>query len=151
MIRIEAEVDNYKWKRKIKNPRLYLQKKINKISNLFHFLKNKSVNISFLLTNSSRMRKLNNKYRKINKITDVLSFPSYNKHDLKKIKSEQVFLGDVVICYEIINSRSKFGNFNLEFDKTWIHGILHLLGYDHVKNKEYKKMSNLEKKFIKII
>ena len=151
MIKVDAEIDNYKWKRKIQNPRLYLQKKINKISNFFSFFKNKTVNISFLLTNSLRIKKLNNKYRKINKTTDVLSFPSYNRFDLKKIKDSKIFLGDIAICYEIINFRSKYSNFNLEFDKIWIHGILHLLGYDHIKYKDFKKMLSLEKKFIKII
>ena len=80
------------------------------------------------------MRKLNYEFRKKNKPTDVLSFPlSYNK-----------YIGDIAISYEIINKRSKLTNFFLEFDKMWVHGYFHLIGYDHKKLKDFKKMKKKE-------
>ena len=80
------------------------------------------------------MRKLNYRFRKKNKPTDVLSFPlSYNK-----------YIGDIAISYEIINKRSKLTNFFLEFDKMWLHGYFHLIGYDHKKLKDFKKMKKKE-------
>ncbi len=85
------------------------------------------------------MKKLNFKFRKKNKITDVLSFP------FNCTKKQNVYIGDIAIGYEIINKRSKVSDFNYEFDKTWIHGYLHLIGHDHKKNKEYKKMQKKEK------
>jgi probable rRNA maturation factor len=70
---------------------------------------------------------------------------------LKLIKEKNIYIGDIAISYEIINSRSKKNSFFLEFDKVWIHGFLHLFGYDHIKNKDYFKMEKIEKKFLNSI
>ena len=69
----------------------------------------------------------------------MLSFPQ------KGLFKNQNYIGDLAISFEIINKRSKKTNFFNEFDKIWVHGYLHLIGYDHKKNKEYKKMHNKEK------
>jgi len=84
------------------------------------------------------MKKLNFKFRKKNKTTDILSFP------LKYLKNKKLYIGDIAISYEIINQRSKLSNFSVEFDKIWIHGFLHLIGYDHKKLKDFKKMQKKE-------
>ena len=89
------------------------------------------------------MKNLNKKYRKINKPTDVLSFPLN-----MKIKSK-IYLGDIAISYEIIKNRSKRTNFFLEFDKMWIHGYLHLIGYDHKRLNDFNKMLRKEKLILK--
>ena len=136
MIKAEIVVDFPKWKTKIKNPSLYLKKKIKKLS-LLKSLKKKNFQFTLLLTNKTIIKKLNKKFRKKNKETDVLSFP-IKSHFNKDYK------GDIAICYEIINLRSKKTNFNIEFDKMWIHGLLHLLGYSHFKQKDYKKMLRRE-------
>ena len=91
------------------------------------------------------MKKLNKKFRKKNKPTDVLSFPSFLKKKFKHNNEKNMYIGDIATCYEIINVRSKKTNFFLEFDKVWVHGLLHLLGYNHIKNKDYFKMSKIEK------
>ena len=138
MIKANVVVDFPKWKKKIKNPKKYLNNKIKKLQKILSF-KNKNQEFSILLTSSHKMKKLNNKFRKKNKITDVLSFP------LKNIFKSNIYIGDIAISFEIINKRSSISNFNYEFDKMWIHGYLHLIGYDHKKNKEYKKMIKKEK------
>ena len=97
------------------------------------------------------MKYLNNKFRNKNKITDVLSFPFYRLHEYKKTKVKKIYLGDVALSYEIINKRSRNSNFNLEFDKMCVHGLLHLLGYNHKKNKDFKKMKKIEDKILKKI
>ena len=97
------------------------------------------------------MKKLNKKFRNLNKPTDVLSFPFFSLNDLKSNKEKNFYIGDIAISYEIISSRSKKNNFFNEFDKVWIHGLLHLLGYDHIKNKEYFKMNSIEKKILNSI
>ena len=61
---------------------------------------------------------------------------------------KKIYLGDIATSYEIIKSRSKKNNFLLEFDKAWIHGLLHLMGYNHVKNRDYFKMNKIEKKIL---
>ena len=68
-----------------------------------------------------------------------------------KISITKIYLGDIAISFEIINRRSKNSNFNLEFDKTWIHGYLHLFGYDHKKVRDYKVMKKMEEKILKIL
>tara|TARA_B000000557_G_scaffold126990_1_gene102997 strand:- start:285 stop:719 length:435 start_codon:yes stop_codon:yes gene_type:complete len=141
MIKAEIVVDFPKWRTKIKSPNLYFKKKIRKISKIKSF-KKKNFQFTLLLTNKTFIKKLNKKFRKKNKATDVLSFP-IKSHFNKNYK------GDIAVCYEIINLRSKKTNFNIEFDKIWIHGLLHLFGYNHVKFKDYKKMLKKEQDILK--
>ena len=148
MITVNVEVSNKLWFKKISNPKKYLKEKVKKISKVVSFFNKKNVTFTILLTNSLKMKKLNKKFRLINKSTDVLSFPFYSPRDLKLLKKKKIYIGDIAISYEIINSRTKKNNFFLEFDKVWIHGILHLIGYDHIKNKDYLKMNQIEKKVI---
>jgi len=148
MIKVNVEVDNKSWHKKIKNPKRYFNKKLKKISKIVKFFKGKNIIFTILLTSSLNMRKLNKKFRNRNKSTDVLSFPFLPSKNLKFIKQKKFYIGDIATSYEIINSRSKKNNFLLEFDKAWIHGLLHLMGYNHVKNKDYFKMNKIEKKIL---
>ena len=138
MTSVDIVLDHYLWKKKIKNPKIYIKKKLLKLNKLKLF-KNKSKNCAIFLTNNKKMKELNKKFRNKNKPTDVLSFPFDNK-----TKHKKKYLGDIAIGYEIINKRSKNSNFFLEFDKMWIHGYLHLLGHDHKKKKDFMKMKKLE-------
>ena len=151
MINVNVEVNNKPWLKKIRNPKKYLNKNLKKISKTVIFFKKKNINFTLLLTNSINMKKLNKKFRKANKATDVLSFPSFSKKNLKSLKVKKIYIGDVAVSYEIVNSRSRKNNFLKEFDKIWVHGLLHLIGYDHIKNKDYNKMNRLEKRILKII
>ena len=148
MIKVNVEVNSKPWLKKIKNPKKYFNKKLKKISKLIKFFKGKNITFTILLTNSFNMKKLNKKFRKRNKSTDVLSFPSLSPKSLKVMKKKNFYLGDIATSYEIINSRSKKKNFLNEFDKVWIHGLLHLVGYDHVINQDYFKMSKIEKRIL---
>ncbi len=138
MIKANVILDNIKWKNKIENLENYFKKKLLKLSKQPYF-KSKNQEFSILLTNNKKMKDLNFKFRKKNKPTDVLSFPLKNK-----IKSK-TYIGDIAISFEIINERSKISNFQIELDKMWIHGYFHLIGYDHQKNLDYKKMLKKEK------
>ncbi len=150
MINADVVVENKLWNKKIKNPSNYIKKKIKKISK-FNSLKKRRFSLTILLTGNSKMKYLNKKFRNKNKTTDVLSFPNLGIVDLKKRTNTKTYLGDIALSYEIINRRSKTSNFDLEFDKVWIHGYLHLLGYDHKKIKDYKVMKKIENKIIKIL
>jgi len=151
MIKVNVEVDKKSWHKKIKNSKIYFSKKLKKVSKSIKFIRKKNIIFTILLTNSTTMKKLNKQFRKINKPTDVLSFPSFSKEKLKYLKKKKIYIGDVAVSYEIINSRSKTNDFFLEFDKVWIHGLLHLIGYDHIKKKDYIKMFKLEKKILNLI
>ena len=150
MINADVVVENKLWKKKIKSPSKYIKKKIKKIFK-FNSLKRRRFSLTILLTDNSKMKYLNKKFRNKNKITDVLSFPNLEPTDLKKKTNTENYLGDIALSYEIISRRSKDSNFNLEFDKMWIHGYLHLLGYNHKKFKDYKIMKKTEDKILKIL
>ena len=151
MIKANVEVNSKSWHKKIKNPKKYFSKKLKKVSKIVKFFKGKNVTFTILLTNSVNIKKLNKKFRNCNKPTDVLSFPFLSSNNLKLTKQKKIYLGDIATSYEIINSRSKKNNFLLEFDKVWVHGLLHLMGYNHVKNKDYFKMNRIEKKILNSI
>ena len=142
MIKANVISGNSNWKRILKKPDDYLRKRLKILSKTSSF-KSKKHEFSILLTNDKEMKNLNYKFRKKNKTTDVLSFPI-------KIKNKQMlYVGDIAISYEIIKERSKKTNFSLEFDKVWIHGYLHLIGYDHKKINEFKKMFRKEKSILR--
>ena len=151
MIKVNVEVNSKSWHRKIKNPKRYFNKKLKKISKIVKFFKGKDITFTILLTSSLNMRKLNKKFRNRNKPTDILSFPFLPSNNLKFIKQKKFYIGELAASYEIINFRSKKSNFLLEFDKVWVNGLLHLIGYNHVKNKDYFKMNKIEKKILNSI
>ena len=137
MIKIHVVVDSLKWKKKIKDIESYFKLKQKKFNTFFN--SSKKINeFTIFLTTNVKMKNLNNKFRKINKPTDVLSFPLNIKLD------RNTYLGDIAICFEIVNKRSKESFFDHELDKMWIHGYLHLKGYNHVKNTDFKKMFKKE-------
>ena len=150
MIKVNVEINNKSWLKKIKNPKKYLNNKLKKISKIVPFFKGKNITFTILLTNSLNIKKLNHKFRKCNKPTDVLSFPFFSLKNLKLAKKKKLYIGDIATSYEIINHRSKKNNFFLEFDKVWIHGLLHLVGYNHVKDRDYFKMNKMEKRIINL-
>ena len=143
MIKANVILDYSKWKNKIKNPKNYIKKKLKKFSKIPNF-QTKKQEFSILLTNSKKMKSLNSKFRKKNRTTDVLSFPTKDF-----IINNNIYIGDIAICYEIINKRSKTSNFFLEFDKMWIHGYFHLIGFDHKKLKDFKNMAKKENLVLK--
>ena len=120
MIKINVVINFPKWEKKIKNLNNYFKSKEKKFNNNFNSSKTIK-EFTIFLTNNSTMKNLNKKFRKINKSTDVLSFPLNIK-----LKSN-IYLGDIAISYEIVNKRSKKSSFDHELDKMWIHGYLHLI------------------------
>ena len=151
MIKANVEIDNKSWHKKIKNPKKYFNKKLKIISKMFNLFKNKNIIFTILLTNSLKIKKLNKKFRKKSKPTDVLSFPYFSFKNFKSVKEKKIYIGDIAVSYEVIYSRSNKNNFILEFDKVWIHGLLHLVGYNHIKNKDYFKMNKFEKRILNLI
>ncbi len=107
---------------------------------------NSDFDLTFL--NPEEMKKLNRKYRKKNKVTDVLSFPLQVGKGARK---DGIFLGDVVICVEKAYAQAKeFGKTNFEeIVFLLVHGFLHLLDYDHERGiKEEKQMQKLERQLM---
>ena len=152
MIKINVITNNKDWLNYIKRPNNYLDKKIKKINLEEKKLKKNNIFCTLLLSGNKEIKHLNQKFRKKNKITDVLSFPFYKKKDLnKKLKKEkELYLGDIIINLNKIKNRNIKKNFEIEFNRLWIHGLVHLFGHDHKKDKDFKKMRQVEKKYFKL-
>ena len=102
-----------------------------------------------MLSNNKNIQKLNKLFRKKNKPTDILSFPL-----TKKVRvSKQAYLGDIIISYNFINKPKSLTTklFKEKVIKIFIHGFLHLLGFDHKKNKDYIKMLKEEGQIYKSV
>ena len=152
MIKINVITDNRKWSLFLKNPSSYIDRKINNYNFKDKKYKKKKIYCTLLLSKDKEIRFLNKKFRKKNKTTDVLSFPFHNKKELKKKlnKKKEIYLGDIIVNIDKIKKKN-LQVFKREFDRLWIHGLVHLFGFDHKKNKEYLEMSKIEKEFIKLI
>ena len=104
MIKANVVVDFPKWKKKIRNPDKYIQIKIKKLNKIHSFI-NKKQEFSILLTNKSKMKNLNYKFRKKNKSTDVLSFPLNNR------LRNDIYIGDIAIGFEFVDKKSDISKF----------------------------------------
>jgi len=137
MISINVLSDERAWSKKLKKKELFFNKICKLFPKKYKFL-NKKVSFTLLLSNNKNIKKLNKHFRKKNKSTDILSFP-FNE----KIKiSKQTYLGDIIISYNFVD-KPKSQNlkiFKEKLIKIFVHGFLHLLNFDHKKNKDYKKM-----------
>ena len=150
MIKINIISNEKTWYRYLNNPSKFIQNKTNKLNKKIKIYKKKVIYCTLLLTGEKEIKKLNKKFRKKNKSTDVLSFPFYSKEELnKKLKKEkEIYLGDIVININEIKSKQNKDFFKIEFNKLWIHGLVHLFGYDHKRNKDFKNMNRIEKKYL---
>ena len=150
MIKVNVISNNILWKKYFKNAHSYIDNKIKKINLKNKSFQKKNLYLTILLSGNSQIKKLNKKFRNKNKSTDVLSFPFYNKNDLKlKLKKEkELYLGDIIINLNKIKNKKNKQKFEFELNKLWIHGLTHLFGYDHKKDRDFFNMSKIEKKFI---
>ena len=142
MIDVNVFSEEKAWSKKLKNKNIFFNRICRSFPKKYKFI-NKKVSFSLLLSNNRNIKKLNKVFRNKNKPTDILSFPTSKK--IKLIK--EIYIGDIIISFNFINypksQSSKF--FQEKLIKTFIHGFLHLLNFDHIKNKDYKKMLKEEK------
>lgn len=109
--------------------------------------------ISLSFVDKDEIHRLNKEYRGVDKPTDVLSFPIYeSKEDLKETAKDpdgffELVLGDIVICMDIAKDQAEEFGHSLERELMYLscHSILHLLGYDHIKEEDKKLMRSKEK------
>ena len=137
MIKVTVFSNEKAWSKKLKKKELFFEKICKAFPKKYQFFK-KKINLSILLSNNKNIKKLNKEFRNKNKSTDILSFP-FNE----KIKiSKQTYIGDIIISYNYIDKpkTQKLKFFEKKLIKIFIHGFLHLLGFDHIKNRDYKKM-----------
>ncbi len=143
MINVNVFSNEKAWSKKLKRKEFFFNKICRAFPKKYKFL-GKKISFSLLLSNNRSIKKLNKEFRNKNKSTDILSFPIN-----KKIKmSKQTYIGDIIISYDFIDKpkSQKIEKFKEKLIKIFIHGFLHLLGFNHIKNKDYQKMSNEEKR-----
>ena len=148
MINIDVVSESNLWNKKIKEKNIFFNNLAGFFPRKYRFIK-KKISLTILLSNNKNIKKLNKKFRNKNKSTDVLSFPSEEKININK----SPYLGDIIVSYEFMSKPKTLSvlEFKNKVIKTFIHGFLHLLGYDHIKLKDFKEMLIEEEKIYKTI
>ena len=152
MIKINVITNNNNWYKRIKNPVNYITIKIDKINKFDKPFLKKNIYCTLLLSDNKEIKNLNKKFRNKNKSTDVLSFPFQERKELNDLlkKKKEIYLGDIIINLNRIKDKN-LKHFQTEFNRLWIHGLVHLFGHDHKKEKDFLKMNQVEKKYLNII
>ena len=137
MISVNVLSEEKDWSKRLKNKDLFFNNICKAFPKKYKFL-NKKVIFTVLLSNNKNIKKLNKNFRKKNKSTDILSFPLNKKFNITK----KTYLGDIIISYNFIDKPKSqdLKLFKEKAIKIFIHGFLHLLGFNHIKNQDYAKM-----------
>lgn len=158
MVKIDLVIDEKNWlnfstKKEIKN---ITKKALNGIVSILkiNIAQNLMIDISIILTNDKVIKNYNNNYRNIDKATNVLSFPIYEKEVIKELNQNDnyVLLGDIILSIDTIirESNEQKKQFSDHLTHLVVHSILHLFGFDHINEIEAKYMESIEIKVLKI-
>ena len=148
MINVYVFSEEKAWSKRLKNKNIFFKKICKAFPKKYQYF-NKKISFSILLSNNKNIKKLNKNFRNKNKSTDILSFRSN-----KKIKiSKNTYLGDIIISYNHLDKPKSqdLKLFKKKIIRIFIHGFLHLLGFDHKKNKDYSKMLREENRLYKLV
>ncbi len=148
MIKVNVLTEEKSWSKKIKKKEIFFNQLCKHFPKKFKFI-NKRVYLTLLLSNNSNIKRLNKKFRKKDKHTDILSFPLK-----KKIKNfKEIYLGDIIISLNYMNKPKNISKYDFKekVTKIFIHGFLHLLNFNHVKEKEYQIMFREEQKIFRSV
>ena len=115
------------------------------------------ISVSISSATKDEIKQINKKYREVDKVTDVLSFPIFTKEELndiikkedaKKIKSLE--LGDIIVCLDVVKVQAVQYETGILRELLYMitHGMCHLVGYDHIKDEEKKEMRKLEEEIL---
>jgi probable rRNA maturation factor len=109
-------------------------------------LKSRNFVVSILLTNDQEIQIINKRYRKIDSPTNVLTFPQYSSNELLLLDVENAMLGDIVVSYQSVNKEASCykKSFDDRVAHLFVHGVLHILGYDHMLHLDRLNMEALE-------
>lgn len=113
------------------------------------------VDVYVTLTNDEEIHQINREYRQVDRPTDVLSFPMYEREEIPFLKEqkkteEEEILGDIIISVERVKAQAEEYGHSFERELAYLvtHGMLHLLGYDHMIEEEKKEMRMREEKIL---
>ena len=117
-------------------------------------LQNSKLYVNVILTNPKNIKEINTKFRNIEKETDVLSFPMFEKEDIEIFKNSEneieEVLGDIIVSIERVKEQAiEYGHsFERELAYMIVHGFYHLMGYDHMTEEDKSKMRPKEEKIL---
>ena len=148
MIRVNVLSEEKSWSKKIRNKEIFFNKICKFFPKKYQFI-NKKIYVTLLLSNNRNIKKLNKRFRNKNKHTDILSFPFHETIN----DFNEVYLGDIIISFNYMNKPKNLNTrkFKEKVTKIFIHGFLHLLGFDHNKKSEYELMFSEEQRIFKSI
>lgn len=111
-----------------------------------------NISVSLVFCTSEQMRTLNRKYRGADANTDVISFPAELKPGMFPADEEgEIFLGEILVDINQIISHASTNDVYKEFVPVFVHGLLHLTGYDHLNTQQKSIMQTMENKILKLI
>jgi len=129
---------------------------VQAIKDMLHTIDFGHYSLSVVLCGSARMKTYNTRFRGAEKATDVISFPAHKSGILapnKALRGDAAYLGDIVLCPEVINKKRKDWNqlFYEHLLMLTAHAIAHLLGHDHVTDEQYEAMNAVEQKMFAVV
>ena len=113
-----------------------------------------NIYINIILTDPQNIRKTNTEFRNVDKETDVLSFPMFEKEEIINLKNKEddilEVLGDIMISIERVKQQAVEYNHSFERELSYmlVHGFYHLMGYDHMVEEEKKQMREKEENIL---
>ena len=116
-------------------------------SDVWFLDENKTFSVNLCLSNDEAVHKLNREFRGVDKPTNVLSFANYEDDSFEDmLEADDVELGDVIVALETLEREAEEQGVSLKahFMHLWLHGLLHILGYDHIKESDAQVMEGLE-------
>ena len=116
----------------------------------------KNLDVYVTLTNNETIRKINAEHRNIDKATDVLSFPMFDREEIPLLKKEdnsEDILGDIIVSIEKVREQAEEYGHSFERELAYLvtHGMLHLLGYDHMIEEEKIVMRKREEEILGVL
>jgi len=146
MINVDVLSEDKNWSKKIRKKKFFIYSVCKAFPKKYQFI-NKKIFLTLLLSNNKGTKKLNKKFKNKNKATDILSFPFQANIKIKN----NFYLGDIIINLNKINDKNNPIKFKEQLDKLWIHGLVHLFGYKHKKDKDFQIMNKIENKYLKYL
>jgi probable rRNA maturation factor len=115
---------------------------------LYHTHPDASIGVAIVLTNGAEIRDLNQRFRGIDKATNVLSFPA--DHEAPRLNAQELILGDIIIAYEVVVHEAEEQKKPIMAHLTHmiVHGLLHLIGHDHMEDAEAEQMEAYEREIL---
>lgn len=116
------------------------------------------VDVYITLTNNEEIHKINKEYRDVDRPTDVLSFPMYERDEIAGLKNDtddeiEKILGDIIVSIEKVREQAEEYGHSFERELAYLvtHGMLHLLGYDHMIEEEKAVMRKREEEILETL